>query len=97
MAKPHLSKYKNRKKLDPQHTAKRIPPSGKASGMLYTSSVPGVAEEPLMAHLFELRNRLAIVIIWLFLGLIIAYPFSAKGMLIIWKEFINPNLEMTAY
>jgi sec-independent protein translocase protein TatC len=83
--------------MDPQHTAKGIPPTGKASEMSYTSGVPGDAEEPLMAHLFELRNRLAIVIIWLVLGVIIAYPFSAKGMLLVWKEFISPDLYMTAY
>ena len=83
--------------MDPQHTAKGIPPTGKASGMSYTSSVPGDAEEPLMAHLFEFRNRLAIVLIWLFLGVIIAYPFSAKGMLLVWKEFISTDLYMTAY
>jgi sec-independent protein translocase protein TatC len=83
--------------MDPQNTAKGIPPIGKASEMSYTSGVPGDAEEPLMAHLFELRNRLAIVIIWLVLGVIIAYPFSSKGMLLVWKEFISPDLYMTAY
>ncbi len=66
--------------MDPQHTAKGTSPPG-TTGMSYTSGVPGDIEEPLMVHLFELRNRLAIVIIWLILGVFIAYPFSAKGML----------------
>jgi sec-independent protein translocase protein TatC len=83
--------------MDPQHTAKGTSPPGGSSGMSYTSGVPGDIEEPLMVHLFELRNRLAIVIIGLILGVFIAYPFSAKGMLIIWKEFINPDVYMTAY
>jgi len=83
--------------MDPQHTAEGAPISGKASGMSYTSGVPGDNEEPLMVHLFELRNRLAIVIICLVLGVIIAYPFSAKGMLLIWKEFIHLDVDMTAY
>jgi len=83
--------------MDPQHTAKGTSPAGSLSGMSYTSGVPGDLEEPLMVHLYELRNRLAIVIIWLILGVFIAYPFSAKGMLIIWKEFINPDVYMTAY
>ena len=72
------------------------PSTGNTSGRnSYTSGVPGDIEEPLMAHLFELRNRLAIVLIWLFLGMIIAFPFSAKGMLLVWKEFISPDLDMT--
>ncbi len=54
-------------------------------------------KNPLWPTCVELRNRLAIVIIWLVLGVIIAYPFSAKGMLLVWKEFINSNVYMTAY
>lgn len=83
--------------MNPQHTARGAPPTGKASGMSYNSCVPGDIEEPLIVHLFELRNRLAFVIICLILGVIIAYPISAKGMLLIWKEFINHNVDMTAY
>ncbi len=85
--------------MDSQHTGNGTTAStGKASGInSYTSGVPGDLEEPLMAHLFELRNRLAIVLIWLFLGIILAFPFSAKGMLLIWKEFISTDLYMTAY
>lgn len=63
----------------------------------YPSGVPGDVEEPVTAHLFELRNRLAIVLIWLFAGIIIAFPFSAKGMLLLWKEFIGPGLIMASY
>ena len=84
--------------MDSQHTVNGTTSTGKASGMnSYTSGAPGDIEEPLMAHLFELRNRLAIVLIWLFLGIIIAFPFSAKGMLLVWKDFINSDLYMTAY
>jgi len=84
--------------MDSQPTGNGTPSTGNASGKnSYTSGVPGDIEEPLMAHLFELRNRLAIVLIWLFLGIIIAFPFSAKGMLLVWKEFISPDLVMTSY
>ena len=83
--------------MDPQNTASGIPSAGKMPGMSYTSGVPGDVEEPLVAHLVELRNRLAIVTIWLILGILIAYPFSKEGMLLIWKEFINSNVYMTAY
>jgi sec-independent protein translocase protein TatC len=83
--------------MDPQHTAKGTSPTGSTTGMSYASGVPGDIEEPLMVHLVELRNRLAIVIIWLILGIFIAYPFSAHGMLLIWQEFLNSNVDMTAY
>lgn len=84
--------------MDSQQTGNITPPAGNASGKnSYASGVPGDVEEPLMAHLFELRNRLAIVLIWLFLGIIIAFPFSAKGMMLVWKEFISPDLVMTSY
>lgn len=83
--------------MDSQHTVDGTTSTGKTSGMNYTSGAPGDIEEPLMAHLLELRNRLAIVLIWLVLGIIIAFPFSAKGMLLVWKDFINSDLYMTAY
>jgi sec-independent protein translocase protein TatC len=84
--------------MDPQHTGNGISSTGNASGRnSHTTGVPGDAEEPLMAHLFELRNRLAIVLIWLFLGIIVAFPFSAIGMLLVWREFISPDLVMTSY
>ena len=77
--------------MDPQHTGNGTSSTGNASGInSYTSGVPGDNEEPLMVHLFELRNRLAIVLICLILGMIIAFPFSAKGMQLVWKEFISP-------
>lgn len=82
--------------MNPQNTAKGTSPTG-ATGLTYASGVPGDIEEPLMVHLFELRDRLAKVIICLILGVFIAYPFSANGMQIIWKEFINSDLYMTAY
>ncbi len=84
--------------MDSQYTGNGTTSNGIASGInSYSSGVPGDTEEPLMVHLLELRNRLAIVLIWLCIGIIIAFPFSAKGMLLIWKEFINSNLYMTAY
>ncbi len=83
--------------MDSQQTGS-ITPSGNVSEKnSCASGVPGDIEEPVMAHLFELRNRLAIVLIWLFIGIVIAFPFSAKGMLLIWKEFIGPDLIMTSY
>lgn len=83
--------------MDPQNTASGIPSTGQASGLPYISGVPGDMEEPLVAHLVELRNRLAIVVIWLTLGIIVAYPFSTQGMLLVFREFINTNVYMTAY
>ncbi|WP_410507066.1 twin-arginine translocase subunit TatC [Methanosarcina hadiensis] len=83
--------------MDSQQTG-NVNSSTNASGKnSYASGVPGDIEEPVMAHLFELRNRLAIVLIWLIIGIFIAFPFSAKGMLLIWKEFIGPGLIMSAY
>jgi len=84
--------------MNSQHTGNGTTSNGIASGInSYTSGVPGDTEEPLTVHLLELRNRLAIVLIWLVIGIIIAFPFSAKGMLLIWKEFISSDLYMTAY
>jgi sec-independent protein translocase protein TatC len=85
--------------MDSQHKGNGTTAStGKTSGVTsYTSGVPGDIEEPIVAHLSELRNRLAIVLIWLFLGIILAFPFSAKGMLLVWKEFISTDIYMTAY
>ena len=86
-------------KMDSQNTGNGTTAStGVVSGMnSYTPGVPGDIEEPIVAHLVELRNRLAIVLVWLFLGIILAFPFSAKGMLLIWKEFISTDIYMTAY
>lgn len=73
-------------------------PNEKASEMNpYTSGVPGDIEEPIVAHLVELRNRLAIVLLWLFLGIFLAFPFSAKGILFVWKVFISTDIYMAAY
>jgi sec-independent protein translocase protein TatC len=59
--------------------------------------VPGDFEEPITAHLRELRDRFAFVFIWLFLGIAVAYPFSGKGVQLIWSEFISPEIEMAVY
>ena len=83
--------------MDSQQTGNVNPSTNAAGKNSYSSGVPGDIEEPVMAHLFELRNRLAIVLIWLIIGIFIAFPFSAKGMLLIWKEFIGPDLIMTSY
>ncbi len=85
--------------MDSQQTG-NVAPSTNASGKnSYASGVPGGdVEEPVMAHLFELRDRLAIVLIWLVVGIIISFPFSARGgMLLLWKEFIGPGMIMSAY
>jgi sec-independent protein translocase protein TatC len=84
--------------MDSQHTDNGPTSIGKTQGTnSYTSGVPGDIEEPLIAHLVELRNRLAIVLIWMSLGIMIAFPFSDRGMLLIWKRFISPDFIMTAY
>ncbi|AKB33401.1 Twin-arginine translocation protein TatC [Methanosarcina siciliae HI350] len=67
------------------------------SNNVYSSGVPGDFEEPLMAHLYELRKRLAVVLVWLCLAMLVAYPFSEKGILLVWKEFISPELNMAVY
>jgi len=84
--------------MDSQQTGNITPSTGNTSGKnTYASGVPGDIEEPITAHLVELRNRLAIVLIWLFVGIVIAFPFSAKGMMLIWKDFIGPDLIMASY
>ena len=83
--------------MDPQYKATGTSSTECKLGMSSSSCVPGDSEEPLTVHLFELRDRLAIILIWLFLGVIIAYPFSAKGMELIWKEVLNSAVNMTAY
>lgn len=83
--------------MDSQQTGNANSSTNASGKNSYASGVPGDIEEPVMAHLFELRNRLAIVLIWLIIGIIIAFPFSAKGMLLIWKEFIGPGLIMSSY
>lgn len=83
--------------MDSQQTGNVNPSANAAGKNSYSSGVPGDIEEPVMAHLFELRNRLAIVLIWLVIGIFIAFPFSAKGMLLIWKDFVGPDLIMASY
>jgi len=83
--------------MDSRQTGNVTPSTNTSGNNSYASGVPGDIEEPVMAHLFELRNRLAIVLIWLIIGIIISFPFSAKGMLLIWKEFIGPGLIMSSY
>jgi sec-independent protein translocase protein TatC len=83
--------------MDPEYKASGTSSTEGSLGISSDSCVQGDTEEPLMAHLFELRDRLAIVLIWLFLGVVIAYPFSAIGLMLIWQEFMNPNVNMTAY
>jgi sec-independent protein translocase protein TatC len=84
-------------KMDPKNIASGISSTSKVPEISYTSGVPGDFEEPLIAHLVELRNRLAIVIIWLTLGILVAYPFSTHIMMLILKEFVNTNAYLTAY
>ncbi|AKB61989.1 twin-arginine translocase subunit TatC [Methanosarcina mazei] len=83
--------------MDSQQTGNVVPSTNASGKNSYASGVPGDVEEPVMAHLFELRNRLAIVLIWLVVGIIISFPFSARGMLLLWKEFIGPGMIMSAY
>ncbi|MCQ1536436.1 twin-arginine translocase subunit TatC [Methanosarcina sp. KYL-1] len=82
-----------------QTPASPSPPASVSSGSgnTPTSGVPGDFEEPITVHLRELRDRLAVVLVWLFLGIAVAYPFSEKGMMLIWSEFISPELDMAVY
>ncbi|AKB20121.1 MULTISPECIES: twin-arginine translocase subunit TatC [unclassified Methanosarcina] len=86
--------------MNSHNTGNQLPDTGnKINGNtnVYSSGVPGDIEEPLTVHLYELRNRLAVVFVWLFLAMLVAYPFSEKGMLLVWKEFISPELDMAVY
>lgn len=86
--------------MNSHNTRNQLPDTGNkinGSTNTYSSGVPGDFEEPLMAHLYELRNRLAVVLVWLFLSMLVAYPFSEKGMMLVWKEFISPELDMAVY
>lgn len=84
--------------MDSKHNGNGTPSIGNISGKsAYKTGVPGDTEEPVVAHLVELRNRLAIVLIWLVIGIFLAFPFSDDGMLIIWKRFISSGIIMTAY
>jgi len=86
--------------MSSHNTGNQLPDTGNkinGSTNTYSSGVPGDFEEPLMAHLHELRNRLAVVLFWLFLAMLVAYPFSEKGMILVWKEFISQELDMAIY
>lgn len=84
--------------MNSHNTGNQLPDTGnKINGNTNSSGVPGDIEEPLTAHLYELRNRLAVVLVWLFLAIMVAYPFSEKGLLLVWNEFISPKLDMAVY
>ncbi|MDO9518574.1 MAG: twin-arginine translocase subunit TatC [Methanosarcinaceae archaeon] len=53
--------------------------------------------QPLTVHLKELRNRMAIVLVGLFTGLIIAYPVSASVVQMVWNNFVPPGIDMSVY
>lgn len=74
----------------------RAPNSNKAPSESKTG-VLGDIEEPLAAHLKELRNRLFIVLVWLFLATMVAYPFSEKALELIWNEFVSSSVDMSVY
>ena len=53
--------------------------------------------QPLKVHLVELRNRMAIVLIGLFVALFVAYPSSASALQIIWNNFVPQGIDMSVY
>lgn len=61
------------------------------------SGVMGDGKLPLSVHLAELRNRLAIVIIGLFLALFVAYPSSASALQVVWNNFVPQGIGMSVY
>lgn len=70
---------------------------GAADSPASRQGVPGDLEEPFVAHLKELRNRLFIVLVWLLLAMMVAYPFSEKALALIWNEFVEPGVDMAVY
>ncbi|MDD2440366.1 MAG: twin-arginine translocase subunit TatC [Methanosarcinaceae archaeon] len=92
--KPKNPKNKENLKL----SASREAASGKAASEIPASDgVPGDFEEPLVAHLKELRKRLFFVLGWLLLGMLLAYPFSEKALEVIWNEFLSSSVDMAVY
>lgn len=61
------------------------------------SAVPGDVELPLMEHLKELRNRLAVVLVVLFVSMFAAFPFSGDLVQMIWVNFVPEGLLMSVY
>ena len=53
--------------------------------------------QPLKVHLTELRNRMAVVLIGLFVALFVAFPSSASALQIIWNNFVPQGIDMSVY
>jgi len=61
------------------------------------SGVQGDVELPITEHLKELRSRLVVVLIGLFMLMFLAYPFSEHLVQIIWADFIPQDVPMSVY
>ena len=61
------------------------------------SEITDDVAQPLSVHLTELRNRLAVVLIGLFVALFVAYPSSASALQIIWNNFVPQGIDMSVY
>ena len=53
--------------------------------------------QPLTVHLTELRNRMAVVLLGLFVALFVAFPSSASALQVIWNNFVPQGIDMSVY
>ena len=61
------------------------------------SGVSGDVKQPITVHLTELRNRLAVVFIGMFIALFVAYPSSASVLQAVWDNFVPRGIDMSVY
>jgi hypothetical protein len=86
-----------------QSNAASEPESSATSSVPETISVSGKRrpkgdyEEHVVGHLKELRNRIIIAGAALFIGAVVAYPFSGRLLAYLWSRFIPENVIMSVY
>jgi sec-independent protein translocase protein TatC len=61
------------------------------------TGVDGDYHEPALLHLTELRNRLLVVIIAMFVFMLVSYPVSGYIMKYVWNMFLGSSTEMAVY
>lgn len=61
------------------------------------TGVDGDYNEPALLHLTELRNRLLVVIIAMFVFMLVSYPVSGYIMKYVWNMFLGSSTEMAVY
>ncbi|OPY16153.1 MAG: twin-arginine protein translocation system subunit TatC [Methanomethylovorans sp. PtaU1.Bin073] len=61
------------------------------------TGVAGDYTEPAISHLAELRNRLMVVIIAMFVFMLVSYPVSGYLMKYVWNMFLGSSTEMAIY